>query len=336
MPTLIVSAQGAMLHCRDGRIVVEHEGAVAERQPCEQVDRVLLLGAVGMTVGFVNWALGARTSVTFLTREGGYKGRLDPGARRDVAARIAQYGRLTDLEWRLAIARRIVTAKIGGQRALLMRSARNHGRPDLSAASEALLDPLRRVARAKTLPEAMGCEGRAARIYFQALPGAIRSDLPFRGRSRRPPRDPVNALLSLGYGMLTAETTGALAGMGLDPQVGVFHSPRKRVPALAEDILEAFRAPAADALALSLANLRVLRPDHFETTAEQGCRLTKPGLELFFRHYRRRMTAPFNTRDGRSLTLRRAVQEQAAQMRRAMLGEEEFEPFVLPKGGART
>ena len=157
--------------------------------------------------------------------------------------------------------------------------------------------------------------------------------MPFRGRSRRPPRDPVNALLSLGYGLLSAEIIGALAGVGLDPQIGLFHSSRGRMPALAQDLLELFRAPVADALALSLVNLGILQEKQFESLPNGGIILAKPALETYFHHYRRRMQATFRGRTGQPTSFRHEVQVQASHWRRVILREEPFVPFLAPLGG---
>ena len=108
----------------------------------------------------------------------------------------------------------------------------------------------------------------------------------------------MKALLSLGYGLLSAEIIGALAGVGLDSQIGLFHSSRGRMPVLAQDLLELFRAPVADALALSLVNLGILQEKQFESLPNGGIILAKPVLGIYFRHYRRRMQATFRGRMG--------------------------------------
>lgn len=185
----------------------------------------------------------------------------------------------------------------------------------------------------QTLPKLMGVEGAAARVYFQALPAALRRPMPFQGRNRRPPKDPVNALLSLGYGLLTSELIGVMVGVGLDPQIGIFHSSRGRMPALAEDMLEMFRAPVADALALSLVNLGVLQEKDFVTTSEGGVQLSKPALEVYFKHYRRRMQTPFRNREGENTTLRLELQRLASHLRRVILQEESFTPYLAQEGG---
>ncbi len=217
-----------------------------QKIPQNQVERILLLGSVGLTTGVLNFALEKRIPVTFLTQEGQYKGRLESGGRRDIALRLAQFRGLEDVAWRLCLSKTIVSAKIEAQRGVLRRCGRNHPQPPITAAIAQLNDSLNRIADAQTLPELMGQEGSAARAYFHALPSALRRSLPFNGRNRRPPKDPVNALLSLGYGLLTAEIIGALTGAGLDPQIGLFHSSRGRMPVLAEDVLEMFRAPVSE------------------------------------------------------------------------------------------
>ena len=261
-----------MLRCAAGQIVVEYQKEAMQKLPQLQVERILLLGSVGMTTGFLNFAMQKRIPVTFLSQEGQYKGRLESGGRRHIALRLAQFRGLEDTNWRLSLAKEIVRAKIGAQKALLGRCGRNHPQAALTQALVRLDASLADVATAATLPELMGQGGRAARAYFQALPFALRRPLPFQGRNRRPPKDPVNALLSLGYGLLTAEIIGALVGAGLDSQIGVFHSSQGRMPALAEDLLEMFRPPVADGLALALVNLGVMRSGIYETGRRMaGC-----------------------------------------------------------------
>jgi len=119
-----------------------------------------------------------------------------------------------------------------------------------------------RAARQTAIESLLGVEGDAARIYFGMFGTMLRSDLTFAGRSRRPPRDPVNALLSFGYTLLTTELTGALAAQGLDPFVGVLHDLDYGRPSLALDLLEEFRQPIIDRLVLSVVNRGVLKADH--------------------------------------------------------------------------
>jgi len=333
MATLVVTTQGAYVRCAGGQIVVEKERMVIHRLPLNQVERVLLLGGIGLSTGFLQFALSQRIPVTFLSQDGQYKGRLDPGGRRDVTLRLAQVKRLEDLSWRCAISAAIVRAKIAGQRSLLQRRCRNRPQPELQAAAQVLKEIAEQVSDSLSLPRLMGLEGQAARAYFRVLPLTLRHALPFHGRSRRPPKDPVNALLSLGYGLLTAEILGALTGVGLDPQIGIFHSTRGRMPALAEDLLELFRAPVADALALSLVNLEILRENDFTKTEEGGVNLSKPALEVYFRQYRRRMQASFRDRKGEVTSFRRALQAQAGHLRRVILHKEAYEPFIPPLGG---
>lgn len=322
------------MRCRSGEVLVEEAGLRVATMPIEQVERVLVLGGVGLSTGFLDLAFGRRIPVTFLTREGSYKGRLDPGGLRDVALSLSQHTALGALDRRLFAARALVVAKLAGQRALLLRSARNHAAPSLrDAAAQLLRLSARAETDATTLPELMGLEGAAARVYFGALPQALRRPFPLKGRSRRPPRDAGNALLSLGYGLLTAEILGALAGVGLDPRLGFFHSPRGRMPALAQDVIECFRAPVSDALMLALVNRGVLQESDFEPTESGGIALKKPALTTYFKHFRRRMSATFQNRQGQPSSFRHEVHAICAHLRHVYLDDHTFQPFVWQQGG---
>ena len=334
MPNLIVTTQGARLRCAKNQLLVEDEdGARLHSLPEQQVEGVTLLGRVGMSTGFLQLAFEQQFPVTFLTAHGGYRGRLQTGQSGDVRLRVRQYRRLDDLPWRLAAARAIVLAKLRSERSLLLRQDRNHPQPALREAAAELARLAGEVPEAKTLPALMGREGRAARCYFAGLRAAVRRPLPFRGRSRRPPRDPVNSLLSLSYSLLTTELAGALQAEGLSARIGAYHSPRRRVPALALDLLEPFRAPVADRLTLTLVNRGQLRPEHFVTEDDGGVRLTREGLRTYFTEYARRLERPFHNREGRRTCFRQELWNQARGWQRFLEGQAEFRPFQAEGGG---
>ena len=145
------------------------------------------------------------------------------------------------------------------QRSLLRRYTRNHPDPDVSHAANAITDLLPRLETTETVPEAMGYEGQASALYFGVLGKCLRQEgIEFTHRNRRPPRDPVNALLSLGYMMVTGESVGSVAALGLHLGLGFLHEVVPNRPALALDLVELFRQPVVDRLTLSLFNRRTL------------------------------------------------------------------------------
>jgi CRISPR-associated protein Cas1 len=173
----------------------------------------------------------------------------------------------------------MIAAKISNSRAVIQRDLRNHGdNKTLREAVDKLATSLRSVQQTKTADSLMGVEGDAANCYFSVLQQRLRKDhFQFNGRVRRPPTDPVNALLSFIYSMITQDCVAALQGVGLDPYVGFLHRDRPGRPGLALDLLEEFRAGWADRLVLSLLNRQQLKPKDFVTEASGAVRLTDDG-----------------------------------------------------------
>jgi CRISPR-associated protein Cas1 len=218
-------------------------------------------------------ALGIPT--TFLDPEGRVRTRLCPPWKHDAAPRIEQARVFLDSSSRLRIARRLVDAKIANSAAVLTRHSGNYPDSELNGAASRL-HKLRRQARAAgPIEELMGYEGAAARLYFSVFSRMLRPLwVTFQGRNRRPPLDPVNALLSYTYAVLTHQMLARLEGVGLDPYIGFLHRVEARRPSLALDLIEPFRPVLADRLCLRLSNLNILRLEHFEDRKPQ------PGIFL--------------------------------------------------------
>ncbi len=184
----------------------------------------------------------------------------------------------------------MVAAKIANGRSVLMRELRNHGdNPMLTQAADKLANSLRRVKHAKTVAEAMGMEGDAAATYFSIFNELIRENgFVFGGRVRRPPTDPVNALLSFVYSLITQECASALQGVGLDPYVGYLHQDRPGRLSLALDLLEEFRAPWADRFVLTLINRRQIQLKDFVNEASGAVRLSDDARKALLVAYQER------------------------------------------------
>jgi CRISPR-associated protein Cas1 len=223
--------------------------------------------------------------VSFLTVNGRFLARVQGPVSGNVLLRREQYRWADDQKRSAAMARYVVTAKLGNSRNVLLRAARDHGddgRDDrLRAAALRLADCLRRFEQPDlSLDEVRGIEGEAGAIYFGAFDGLITSDdqaFRFAGRNRRPPLDPTNCLLSFLYTLLVHDIRGAIECVGLDPAVGFLHRDRPGRPGLALDILEEFRAVVADRLALSLITLGQVKAKGFETR-ESGAVLMKDDI----------------------------------------------------------
>lgn len=220
----------------------------------------------------------------------------------------------------LAVAKEMIRAKIHNQRVMLMRN----GEPPEKAVSE-MMQLRDQTSEAHTMTELLGLEGMAAALYFGNFAGMLKSSdgagVDFSSRNRRPPRDPVNALLSMGYSVLCKELAGICHSVGLDPFLGVMHQPRYGRPALALDLMEEFRPLIVDSVAVSLINRGEIAKDDF-ISGSSGVFMNEDGRKAFWEAYGRRMdTEVSHPQFGYSMPYRRMLEVQARQVWRFVRGE---------------
>lgn len=296
---LYVQTQGAVLHLENDTVRVEIERATKLRAPLLRLGAIVVFGNVTVTPFLVHRCAADGRSLVWMSFYGRFRARIEGPTRGNVLLRRAQHQVLDDLSKSVHVARQIVAAKIQNSRQVLLRGAREAGRGTEGVATEQALrivadrlaTILGQLPGLDDLNALRGAEGEAARAYFSVFGQMIRSRdaalLP-QGRTRRPPRDPTNSLLSLLYGLLRGECASALEGVGLDPQVGYLHTLRPGRPALALDLMEEFRPVLADRLALTLINRRQLKSDDFEKIPGGGIRLSENGRRRVLTAYQER------------------------------------------------
>ncbi|HIE52761.1 MAG TPA: CRISPR-associated endonuclease Cas1, partial [Armatimonadetes bacterium] len=268
------------------------------------------------------------SEISFLTQYGRLKGRVLPLESKNLPLRLAQYERSKDEQFKLALAKAIVYGKIKNARTFLMKHDRSHNDLSLTAEAAALESSMQTVAQQDSLETVRGVEGQAAAVYFRALTRMLRRAVDFHGRTRQPPRDPVNALLSLGYTLLGNELLAVLSAQGFDPYLGFLHGISYGRPSLALDLLEEFRAPVVDRLTLALFNLAVLTPDDFQSHPQGGVTLKPKPLKRYLREYEEHLNRPFkNPATGQQTSFRRLLTIQARKLARVVKEGGEYEPF---------
>lgn len=328
MATLYVTEPGARIEKEYRRILVTKEDEVLLRTPISRVTHVVLVGNAGATTPALLALLDRGVTLTLMGRGGRLRGRLVPPLPRNVPLRQAQYERERDTGFSLSVGRAVVAGKLHNSRTLMMRLRRRH--PDLPEAALLRLQQAQaRVATVDTLATLRGVEGNAARAYFQWLRAALRADMRMDKRTRRPPTDPVNALLSLGYTLLNEALMTACEVVGLDPYVGFFHAEKYGRPALALDMVEEFRAPIVDSLVLTLVNKRMIKPKDFEPGKKGGVYLTRHGLRIFLREFADRLEVKtMHPAAGRRLSYRQWFEVQARNMAKTIQAETDvYRPF---------
>jgi len=268
--TLFVTAEGAYLRTRGMSLQVIVDGTARIAVPLHHLHAVAILGRSTVSTAVLERCAEAGISVTFLSPTGKLLARIDAPVSGNVLLRREQFRAAEDPARALEIARTVVAGKLNNCRAILMHASRDDGiegarRLSLRTASARIREAIAGAARAATLDELRGQEGIGTRSYFGAFKQLIRvSAMRMEGRNRRPPRDPVNAMLSFLYALLLNDCISALATAGLDPAVGFLHANRPGRPGLALDLMEEFRPVLADRTALAAINRRQITVDDFE------------------------------------------------------------------------
>ena len=340
---LFLNTPGYRVGCNDGVIKVKEKDRVIDEVRVSDVSQVALFGNIQISTQAIQLFCELGVPITFFSMGGWFYGIARGHGLKNVVDRIAQFRTASDPSACLRLARHFVRGKIHNQRVLFMR---NHEQPPervrlrLGKAREDL-------GRAASLEELLGMEGAAAAEYFAEFAGMLRpqeeDEIPgltstpeapwarfdFNGRNRRPPTDPVNALLSLAYSLLAKECTIAAYAVGLDPYVGFYHQPRHGRPALALDMMEEFRPLIAESAVLTAINNRYVTPRDF-ITAGRAVNLSPAGRKQFFQCFEQRMNAVItHPLFDYKVSYRRAVELQFRILARVLTGEiPEYAPFL--------
>ncbi len=274
--TLYITRQESYLHKERETIIVKQGDDKLGQFPALTVGNIICFGQVSVSPFLMGYCAEQGIGLAFYTEYGKFLARVQGKQTGNVLLRRIQYRWADQAERTVSIARLMIAAKIANARAVLARELRNHGgNPVLEAAVGRLAMSLRQVENAQSNETIMGIEGEAASHYFGVFNELLRSDgFIFNGRVRRPPTDPVNALLSFVYSLITQECFSALQGVGLDPFVGFHHKDRPGRASLALDLVEEFRASWADRLVLTLINRKQVQLNDFITEASGAVRLT--------------------------------------------------------------
>lgn len=337
--TLYVQTQGAVLHLEHDTVKIEIERELKLRLPLLRLSGIVVFGRVTVTPFLIQRCAEDGRNLVWLDRNGRFKARVEGPARGNVLLRRAQHLALSDAKRTLGIARQIVAAKLQNSRQIVLRGAReasaDGARIALAAAAARIAEILGRLEVCRTLDELRGAEGDAARTYFGVFGYQVRAGqeaFAMDGRTRRPPRDRVNAALSFLYALLRAECTAGLESVGLDPQVGFLHALRPGRPALALDLMEEFRPIIADRLALAMINRKQLQAKHFENLPGGAVHLNDDGRKIVLQAYQQRKEEEVSHRMlDQKLPLGLVPYVQARLLARYLRGDLEVYPPYLTR-----
>lgn len=330
MATIYLTEQGSKLSKTSKRLVIEKDGQTLLEIPEFKVERVLIFGNVQITTQAMAFLLDNGIEVSFLSLYGKYRGRLSPVESKNAQLRIRQYQKHLDNEFKVSLAKAIVHAKLHTGRELLMRYARNHPEIDFSQDKIQMEACISQIEHKQSVNSVMGVEGAAASVYFEAFGKILRKELRFEKRQRRPPKDPVNALLSLGYTLIGNEMHSMVCAVGFDPYIGFFHGIDYGRPSLALDLIEPFRHAIIDRFTLYLVNNHILSEKDFEDTGEEGVLLNDDARKRYFAEYEKYMTkeGESNLSDAKK-GFRDLFKIQAHNLHDAIMGTHEFSSYLL-------
>jgi len=323
-----------------------------ERIPLIKVDGVVVMGEVTLTASALHLLLERNIEVNFLSHFGQFKGRLSPPLTKNSLLRLAQHRAHNDLAKRSELARRFVMGKLSNQRTLLQRYNRRQSDPAITQEVDLIATLLRKLAALNldspgggaTLDSGdggiadspvetiLGLEGAGSAAYFRCF-GKLLTDpqqWPFGGRVKRPPTDPLNALLSFGYSLLTNQVASAVQAVGFDQYIGYLHSSVYGRPALALDLMEEFRPLIVDSVVLTLLNNRMLVTGDF--AVELGAyRLRNEPRKLFLTKFEERLNEEItHPIFGYKVKYRRCIELQARLVAKFLTGEiPEYVPFTV-------
>jgi CRISPR-associated protein Cas1 len=284
-----VQEQGAYVGKSKRSLVVKLKGKEVCRVGLKDVSQLVLCGNIQLTAQALHLLCEASIPIIHLSSGNWFYGITFGITLKNSYNRVAQYETVADAPKALLFSREIVRAKGQNQRTLLRRNAQ----PRPEEALQGIAEQLKHIDKSIVPTQLLGYEGTMAAHYFRAFPcmfndGQLRETWSFEGRNRRPPKDPINAMLSFGYALLTKECTVALMAEGLDPWWGVYHQPRHGRPGLALDIMEEFRALIVDSAVLTAVNTGMVRRADFVCTAN-GCAMQKAARKGLIQAYEYRL-----------------------------------------------
>lgn len=324
MAVLYIKEQGAYVEKRGERVLVEKNKKILLDLPVASVENMALIGNVQMTIQMLHYLMEHGVDISYFSFGGKYLGHSCAESSRNIFLRLAQYRQYNDLEKRIAMAKVIVENKINNQIALIKHFRWTGIEYDWHKDVQELKTQKKHLADAKTANQILGIEGFCSSIYFKAYGKIFKCKFSFKGRNRRPPKDPINVILSLGYTFLTREVSEALEAESFEMYLGFLHGIRYGRKSLALDIVEEFRQPVIDRLTLRLFNKKMLGEFHFEMEGDMVA-LNEDGFQIFCKEYERWLTD--KTFSNSDVNFRSQIKMQAALLKKSIQSNESYIPF---------
>jgi CRISP-associated protein Cas1 len=332
MGTVYITQDDAFIGKTDERLQVKAEKKTLLDIPMIKIDGVVVLGRATISPAAMIELLERKIPLSFLTGTGRYLGRLEPPMTKNIFVRRAQWEASGESAQAVHVVRGFVRGKLKNYRHSLLRAQRENSGLDLQVAIARLENAIAPINSTEKIDSLRGLEGAGSAAYFGSFGKLIRVEgFSFETRRRRPPTDPVNALLSFGYSLLTNDIQSAVNITGFDPYLGYLHTERYGRPSLALDLMEEFRPLVVDAMVLAVINRRLLKPEDFTSEPlSLAVSLSDEGRRTFLRAYEQKKQSEFkHPVMGRKCTYQEAFEIQARLLGKYLMGEiEQYPPLV--------
>ncbi|MBF0227856.1 MAG: CRISPR-associated endonuclease Cas1 [Desulfobacterales bacterium] len=348
MSVLYISDQGAFLRKEGDRLVVQKAREIIQSVHYFKIDQIVLMGNISISPAMISFLLDQGIDTVFMSIYGRYRGRLISQFGKNIDLRVAQFRKMENSAVKLAIAKKYVKGKLENFRILLRKYNKKIQSEEIVSALNMIRAMLRQVDNADTIQQLTGMEGKGSAAYFGVFGKLIKAEnIVFNGRNRRPPKDAVNVLLSLGYTLLRNAIQTQINIVGLDPFLACLHSVEYGRASLADDLMEEFRPVIVDPLVLILLNKKIIRytdfykPDEQEPAAFDFAEeypdkngypiiLTHTGMKKFITHFSSYINQTvLYLPQGKMLTYKNIFLEQVRLLARQLKDEDEYTPYIM-------
>lgn len=331
MSTFYITQQYTTLRKEDERLKLYRGKELLTDIPVFKVKQVVIFGEVTVTASTIRKLAENKITLCYLTEWGKFISRMEGDVSKNVIVRLKQYENHLDIgKGSVKFAQSFISGKIKNSRTVLMKSNRDG---DKSAAFKEAVDELNRLEKRlkdeDNIDSIRGIEGRAAAVYFSVFTEMIKGEFTFETRNKRPPKDPINSMLSFGYVLLSNEMSSAISCVGLDPHIGFLHRLRYGRTSLALDMMEEFRALFVDRLVLSIVNNKILKKEDFEEILGE-VKMSKKAIRKFLEAYEaKKYDEIYHPIFKYKATYQQCFQLQARLLSKALMEEIEYIPFLI-------
>lgn len=320
LTSLYITESGAYLRKRGGHVLVGRNNELLLEVPLERIEDVTLVDSVQISSQLITEFLEREVPLSWISGSGKFFGSLLSNGSVDILKHRRQFDLLQEEKLYFTLAQKVIFAKVHNQLTILRRYNRNLDLDNVNMAIRNILAVRKNIFSTEDVRTLMGYEGIISRIYFDALSYVVPQEFKFEKRTKMPPRDPFNSMISLGYSMLFNEILSDLIAVGLHPYVGFMHRIAKGHPALVSDLIEEWRAALVDSTVLAMLKRNMLTADMFETT-EEGCFLSVEARKIYLQVYNKKLRSVNQYLEGK-YSYRESIRQQCRKYASALMNND--------------